>query len=92
MLVAAVTAAVGAVCFYYGARALRTGRSVRRLLGDGPEAPEGRGPRHPTDWLGPADEGPVESGDTGVERGSIERGVVLLALGVLCLLFGLLAA
>lgn len=89
MLVTAVTAAVGAVCVYYGARALRTGRAVRRLLGDGPEGP---GPRHPTDWLGPADEGAVESGDTGVERGSIERGVVLLTLGVLCLLFGLLAA
>ena len=83
MLVAAVTAAVGAACFYYGARALRTGRAVRRLLDDGPEGP---GPRHPTDWLGP-DEGAVESGNTGVERG-----VALLTLGVLCLLFGLLAA
>ena len=90
MLVVAVTVGVGLVCIYYGARALRVGRAVRRLVGSGPGGADD--PRHPTDWLGPADEGAIESGDTIRERGSIERGVVLLALGALCLLFGVLAA
>ena len=89
MLVAAATAGVGVTCLYYGARALRVGRALRRLAGSGPEGP---GPGHPTDWLGPPDEGAIESGATVAERGSIERGVVLLVLGALCLLFGVLAA
>jgi len=88
MLVAAATAGVGLVCVYYGVRALRVGRALRRLVGSGPGGP---GPRHPTDWLGPADEGAVGSG-TVAERGSVERGFVLLLLGALCLLFGVLAA
>jgi hypothetical protein len=87
MLVAAVTVGIGLVCLYYGARSLRVGRAVRRLRGSGEE-----GPSHPTDWAEPADEGSIESGATVAERGSLERGFLLLALGALCLLFGVLIA
>jgi len=82
MLVAAATVGIGLVCCYYGARSLRVGRALRRLRGG-----DRTGPGHPTDWAGP-----VDSGDTVEERGSLERGVVLLALGACCLLFGVLAA
>lgn len=86
MLVAAVTVGVGLACLSYGARSLRVGRAVRRLAVSGPE-----GPGHPTDWPGPVEDGPIESGATVRERGSIERGVGLLVLGALCLVFGVLA-
>jgi hypothetical protein len=91
MLVAAVTIGVGLGCVYYGARSLRVGRAVRRLRDRGRD----RGPErvnHPTDWPGRTGEDAVESGRTLAERGSIERGFVLLVLGALCLLFGVLAA
>lgn len=87
MLVAAVAVCVGTVCFSYAARSLRTGQVVRRLRGRDHE-----GPSHPTDWVGPAGEDHMNSGQVPPERGSIERGVVLLALGACCLLFGVLAA
>jgi hypothetical protein len=89
MLVAAVTIGVGLVCLSYGARSLRVGRAVRRLVGTGPD--DSGGPGHPTDWPGPVEDGPIESGATVRERGSIERGVGLLVLGALCLVFGVLA-
>ena len=89
MLVAAVTIGVGFVCLSYGARSLRVGRAVQRLAGSGPD--DAGGPGHPTDWLGPVDEGPIESAETVVERGSIERGVGLVVLGAVCVLFGVLA-
>lgn len=94
MLLAAFTIGVGIVCFWYGARSLRVGRAVRRLrghAGDEPGSPTD-GPSHPTDWLGPPGDDPIESGATLPERGSIERGIVLLALGACCVLFGVLAA
>ena len=84
MLLAVVSLGVGLVCFYYAARALRIGRAIRRL-----RAREPPGPGHPTDWLEGGD--PTESGITLLERGSIERGLVLLALGACCMLFGVLA-
>ncbi|GGJ12272.1 hypothetical protein GCM10008995_22680 [Halobellus salinus] len=89
MLVAAVTIGVGLVCLLYGARSLRVGRAVRRLAGSGPD--DSSSPGDATDWLGPVDEGPVEPRETVLERGSIERGVGLLVLGAVCLLFGILA-
>lgn len=94
MLVAALTIGVGVVCLYYGARALRVGRAVRRLRGGTRDGPEhfADHPDHPTDWPGAAGERTRESGATLPERGSIERGVVLLALGACCVLFGVLAA
>lgn len=107
--VAAVAFGAGALCLYYGARALRTRRAVRRLdAGD-----DGLG--DPTDWLEPPSDRPADGesdaafdsesgsqavGETGPESVSgtdrragvsIERGFVLLALGLLCLLFGLFA-
>jgi hypothetical protein len=82
MLIAVVTVSVGAVCFYYGARALRVGRAIRRL-----RSRERPGPSHPTDWL----DGTTDSGATLREHGSLERGLVLLALGACCMLFGMLA-
>lgn len=86
MLVAGAAVAVGLGCLYYGARALRVRRAVRRLRGR-----DGRGrPGHRTDWAGAGD-GSIDSGATVAERGSLERGVVLLALGAVCLLFGVLA-
>ena len=84
MLFAVFTLGVGAVCFYYGARALRIGRAIRRIRGREPP-----GPGHPTDWLEGGDS--TDSGTTLPERGSIERGFVLLALGACCMLFGVLA-
>ena len=83
MLLAVITVSVGIVCLYYGARALRVGRAIRRLRNRGRP-----GPSHPTDWL----DGTTESGATLPEHGSIERGLVLLALGACCVLFGVLAA
>jgi hypothetical protein len=87
MLVAAVTIGVGVVCVYYGARSLRVGRAIRRLRDR-----DRTGPSHPTDLAGAADEDPVDAGATLADRGSLERGVVLLVLGACCLLFGVLAA
>ena len=87
MVLAAFTLSIGFVCFYYAARALRVGRAIRRL-----RSRERRGPSHPTDWLDPPSGEPIESGTTLPERGSIERGFVLLALGACCVVFGVLAA
>jgi len=94
MLVAALTIGVGVVCLYYGARALRVGRAVRRLrggTGDGPDRSADH-PSHPTDWPRPPGEDTREPGATFPEQGSLERGVVLLTLGACCVLFGVLAA
>jgi hypothetical protein len=87
MFLAAFTLCTGLVCFYYGARALRVRRAIRRL-----RSRERRGPSHPTDWLDPPSGDPIESGTTLPERGSIERGLVLLTLGACCVVFGVLAA
>lgn len=84
MLLAVVTLSIGLVCFYYAARALRVRRAIRRL-----RRRERPGPSHPTDWLAGGDSS--ESGTTITERGSIERGLVLLALGACCVVFGVLA-
>jgi hypothetical protein len=85
MLVPALTVGVGLVCLYFGARALRMDRALRRLGGRRREEPS-----HPTDWPAASDD-LDESGETIRERGSIERGVVLLVLGACCVLFGVLA-
>ena len=87
MFLAVFTLCIGFVCFYYAARALRVGRAIRRL-----RSRERRGPSHPTDWLDPQRRDPIDSGTTLPERGSIERGLVLLALGACCVVFGVLAA
>jgi hypothetical protein len=84
VIVTAVTFAVGALAIYYGLRALGTTQAIRRLRGDSGLV------GHPTDWLDGGEAKTAAAGPTTRDR-SLERGVVLLALGLLCLLFGILA-
>ncbi|MFC6827156.1 hypothetical protein [Halopelagius fulvigenes] len=81
MVVVAATAFVaGAVCLFYATRALRTRRAAARLDVE----------EDPTAWLLPPDER-EEASDDPVEDVSIERGAVLLFLGLLCFLFGIIS-
>ncbi|WP_311170370.1 hypothetical protein [Halobellus ordinarius] len=83
-IVTAVAFAVGTLSIYYGLRALKTRRAIRRLRGDSGLV------GHPTDWLDAGETKTEDAAPTTRDR-SFERGVVLLALGLLCLLFGILA-
>ncbi|RLM90989.1 hypothetical protein D3D02_04320 [Halobellus sp. Atlit-38R] len=101
--VSAVAFAAGALSLYYGARSLRTKRALERLDADGDErldAGTETGLAHPTDWLEPPSErsSSDDSASTTTESAtnrrddvSVERGFVLLVLGVVCLLFGFFA-
>ena len=87
VVVSVVAFGAGALCLYYGARDLRTRRAVRRLKGErggqiDPSA-ERSGKRGGLTTVAPPED-PAEDV-------AIERGFVLLALGGLCLLFGILA-
>ncbi|WP_336024052.1 hypothetical protein [Halobellus salinisoli] len=83
VVVSAVALVAGALCLYYGARALRTRRAIRRL--DAVDSTETLGRR-------------VDESDSDRRRATdhrddveLERGFGLLALGLLCLLFGVIA-
>ena len=99
--VSAVAFAAGALSLYYGARSLRTKRALERLDADGDErldAGTETGLAHPTDWLEPPGERSSSDDATTTESAtnrrddvSVERGFVLLVLGVVCLLFGFFA-
>ncbi|RDI71873.1 hypothetical protein [Halopelagius longus] len=80
VVVAATAFVVGAICLFYAARALRTRRAAARLDVE----------EDPTAWLLPPDER-EEAPDDPVEDISIERGAVLLFLGLLCFLFGIIS-
>lgn len=79
-VVAATAFAAGAVCLFYATRALRTRRAAARLDVE----------EDPTAWLLPPEER-EEAPDDPVEDVSIERGAVLLFLGLLCFLFGVVS-
>jgi hypothetical protein len=78
--VAAVAFLVGGLALYYGARALRTRRAAARL--------EAESNADPTAWLDPGDDASPDGPSDDV---SLERGAMLVVLGLLCLLFGLLS-
>jgi hypothetical protein len=78
--VATVAFLAGGVALYYGARALRARRAAVRL--------EAESRVDPTAWLDPGD---TESPDDPREDVALERGVMLLVLGLLALLFGFLS-
>lgn len=96
MVVVAVTAFVaGSVCLFYASEALRTRRATARLDADEPGSPgrrtwSGDAEDDPTAWLLPPDER-EDAPEDPVEDVSIERGVVLLFLGLLCFLFGVIS-
>jgi hypothetical protein len=80
VVVAGAAFVAGAVCLYYASRALRVRRAAARVDHE----------NDPTAWLHPPDEREDAPADP-VEAISVERGVVLLFLGLLCLLFGVLS-
>ncbi|MFB6091489.1 MAG: hypothetical protein ABEK02_00590 [Haloquadratum sp.] len=97
VVVSAVAFVVGALCLYYGARALRTERAIRRLGAD-----DGDGMGDPLKWLDPPGErlpegdpegatNTSEETTNGAANASIERGFILVMLGALCLLIGAFA-
>jgi len=114
VVVSAVAFVAGALCLYYGARALRTKRAIRRLdrsddpadlIGwrdeergpDGSDADRNRADRSDADRnradrnredRSNADSRSAANRDDDVQ---FERGFVLLVLGLLCVLFGILA-
>lgn len=100
MVVVAATAFVaGAVCLFYASTALRTRRAAARLDVDETlrlssairnASRSGDAEDDSTAWLVPPGER-ENAPDDPVEDVSIERGVVLLFLGLLCLLFGILS-
>jgi len=96
-VVSTVAFAVAALCFYFGARALRTRRAIERLR---------RRERRRGDalaWLDPSDgtgsdsrpdadpPGRVEAEEQRRDGVSVERGFVLLALGLGCALLGVIS-
>lgn len=89
VVVSAVAFVAGALCLYYGARALRTKRAVRQLdRSDDPSDRVGwRGEKREADRRD-ADRSSVTDRRDDVE---FERGFVLLVVALLCLLFGVLA-
>ncbi|WP_144904803.1 hypothetical protein [Halobellus captivus] len=89
VVVSAVAFVVGGGCLYYGARALRTGRAMRRLDAATDD------PRRTVGWR---DDVSAAKGERESEIPSdppddiaFERGFVLLVLGLLSVLFGVLA-
>lgn len=80
VVVAAAAFAAGSVCLFYASKALRTRRAAARLDVED----------DPTAWLLPPDER-EDAPEDPVEDVSIERGVVLLFLGLLCFLFGVIS-
>ncbi|QCC46372.1 hypothetical protein [Halobellus limi] len=89
MIVSAVAFVAGALCLYYGERDLRTRRAIRRLKRRRDARPE-RGARSDAS-SGRTEPSPAKPPDDPADDVAIERGFVLLALGGLCLLFGILA-
>ncbi|SFR32127.1 hypothetical protein [Halogeometricum limi] len=87
-VVGAVALLTGLACFYFGARALNFRRAVARVnRRDATEKVTGADDA-PTAWLTPPGESPEMPDDPASEI-AVERGVALLVLGLLCLLFGL---
>jgi hypothetical protein len=84
VVVSALAFAAGLLCFYYGARALQTRQAVEQLRADdGFDA---------LAWLEhPADRQSPSTIPDPPEEASIERGFVLLALGLCCSLLAVLA-
>jgi hypothetical protein len=80
VVVAAAAFVAGAVCLLYATRALRTRRAAARLDRE----------NDPTAWLTPPGER-EELPEDPVEDVSMERGVVLVFLGLLCFLFGVIS-
>ncbi|WP_049985589.1 hypothetical protein [Halobellus rufus] len=94
VVVSAAAFLAGAFCLFYGARALRTKRAVRRLERSEAPAETVGWPEEPTDAAEWRDEPGDGDGGGAADRGDdvdFERGVVLIALGLLCLLFGVLS-
>lgn len=89
--VGAFAVALGFACFFYAARALRLRRAVGRVRRRDDPAGDVTGVDDaPTAWLLP----PEERGEMPADPAaavSIERGVGLLVIGLLCFLFGLLS-
>jgi len=99
VVVSAVAFVAGALCLYYGARALRTKRAIRRLdrsddpadlIGwrDEERGPDGSDADRNREDRSNADSRSAANRDDDVQ---FERGFVLLVLGLLCVLFGILA-
>ncbi|MFB6250651.1 MAG: hypothetical protein ABEI27_03010 [Halobellus sp.] len=83
VVVSAVAFAASLLCFYSGARALQTKNAVARLRADDRF--------DALAWLDhPADRQPAFSVPEPPEEASIERGFVLLTLGLCCSLLGVL--
>ncbi|MFB6091244.1 MAG: hypothetical protein ABEJ97_09320 [Halobellus sp.] len=87
-VVSAVAFAAALCCFYFGARALRTRRAVEQLARG-----ERKGRTDALAWLDPADDPDPRAVSEEQRRDdvSVERGFVLLALGLGCVLLGVFA-
>jgi len=102
VVVSAVAFVAGALCLYYGARALRTKRAIRRLdrsddpadlIGwrDEERGPDGSDADRNREDRSNADRNREDRSDADRDDVQFERGFVLLVLGLLCVLFGILA-
>lgn len=89
-VVGAFAVLLGLACFAAAARALSLRRAVGRAGGGDPAADVTDVDDAPTAWLLPPEERGRMPADPASEM-SLERGVVLLVLGLLCALFGLLS-
>lgn len=84
VVVPAVAFGASALALYYGARALRTKRAIRRLERTKALAERDR-------WQESGDDGKTPARVATTDEPAFERGFGLLFVGLLCGLFGVLA-